>query len=116
MSVLMMPASQQPSNVQTYGGEEQHVCREAVPVLRRGNASQGRALEMLGHSVEYLVDSRLFALSDDAAQSDGEAVQILMRLSRAVFAECPEVISLRRRLRLWLVDRLAHSLEVSDAR
>ena len=70
-------------------------------VRRRGNMVQGKALEMLGHSVEYLVDSRLFAKDEAEAQNDREAVQILMRCSRAVFAECPEVISVKRRLVRW---------------
>ncbi len=70
-------------------------------VRRRGNMEQGKALELLGHSVEYLVDSRLFTKDEVEARNDREAVQILMRLSRAVFAECPEVISVRRRLTRW---------------
>ncbi len=64
---------------------------------------QGRALEMLGHAVEYLVDSRMFG--DEAGfRSEGEAVQILMRMSRAVFAECPEVVPLRERVARWFAD------------
>ena len=82
---------------------------------RRASPSQGRALEALGHAVEYLVDSRLFTLDESAAASDAAAAQLLMRASRAVFAECPEVISLQRRLRLWLVDRLTPQLEAHDA-
>ena len=83
---------------------------------RRASPSQGRALEALGHAVEYLVDSRLFTLDEAAAASDAAAAQLLMRLSRAVFAECPEVITLQRRLRLWLVERLSPPLETHDAR
>jgi hypothetical protein len=30
------------------------------PIRRRGSLEQGRALETLGHAVEYLIDSRLF--------------------------------------------------------
>ena len=74
---------------------------------RRGTPAQGRALEALGHAVEYLVDSRLFVLDQDSLRSDDEAVQIMMRMSRAVFAECPEVVSLRRKVRMWIVDRMA---------
>ena len=71
-------------------------------VRRRGSLQQGFALETLGHAVEYLVDSRLFAQSEADARSDQEAIQLLMRMSRAVFAECPEVLPLRRRLGLWI--------------
>lgn len=85
-------------------------------VVRRGTAEQGRALEALGHAVEYLVDSRLFTLDQAAVRSDDEAVQIMMRLSRAVFAECPEVVSVRRKLRMWLVERLAGAPSLDEAR
>jgi hypothetical protein len=63
-------------------------------VRRRGNSEQGRALEILGHAVEYLVDSRLFLVDQTQAKAEQDAVQILMRMSRAVFLECPEVVSL----------------------
>jgi hypothetical protein len=68
-------------------------------VRRRGTQSQGQALELLGHSIEYLVDSRFFTKDRQEAKNDSEAVQILMRMSRAVFEECAEVISLERRLK-----------------
>jgi hypothetical protein len=76
------------------------------PIRRRGSLEQGRALEALGHSVEYLIDSRLFDLGDHNHCNEQEAIQILMRMSRAVFAECPEVITLRRRLGRWVSERL----------
>ncbi len=71
-------------------------------VRRRGSLQQGFALETLGHAVEYLVDSRLFAQNDADAQSDQEAIQLLMRMSRAVFSECPELLPLRHRLGRWI--------------
>lgn len=80
--------------------------RSLARVRRRGSVDQGRALESLGHAVEYLVDSRLFQTGDVNQRSEQEAVQILMRMSRAVFAECPEVISIQTRLRRWLKGRL----------
>ncbi|ADW69235.1 hypothetical protein [Granulicella tundricola] len=70
--------------------------------MRRGNMEQGRALEMLGHAVEYLVDSRLFGVDERTVKSNQEAVQILMRLSRAVFSECPEVVPVGRKFNLWM--------------
>ena len=54
---------------------------------RRPNQQQGRALEMLGHAIEYLIDSRLYMVPD-WHEREQEAVQILMSRSRAVFAEC----------------------------
>ena len=74
---------------------------------RRGTLEPGRALEALGHAVEHLADSRFFQGDDHNRQDEQEAVQILMRLSRAVFVECADVLSLRLRIRRWLNDRLA---------
>ena len=71
-------------------------------VRRRGNPEQGRALETLGHAVEYLTDSQLFLTEEAGVQHSREAIQILMRCSRAVFLECPEVVPVRRRVSLWV--------------
>jgi len=90
--------------------------RRGETIRRRGSILQGRALETLGHAVEYLVDSRLFQVEDDNQRAEQEAVQILMRASRAVFAECAEVVSLRTRLRRWLQERLEQEPEVTPNR
>jgi hypothetical protein len=89
-------------------------CRSRQPTRRRGTLEQGRALEALGHAVEYLVDSRLFHAGELNPVDEHEAVQILMRLSRAVFAECPEVVSLRRRMRQWVAQRFAGDAGVAQ--
>lgn len=70
-------------------------------VRRRGSAEQGRALERLGHAVEYLVDSGMFLRDERNQRDEDAAIQILMRLSRAVFAGCPEVVPVRKRLGNW---------------
>ncbi len=69
--------------------------------LRRGNIQQGKALEVLGHALEYLVDFRMFRVEESTSPADAEAIKILAGLSRAIFAECREVKPLRRRLRDW---------------
>ncbi len=76
------------------------VRRPNAVVRRRGNPQQGHALEALGHAIEYLTDTRMFSIGDTAerARSESEAVQILMRASRAVFEECAEVVPLRARI------------------
>lgn len=79
---------------------------QPISVRRRANAKQGRALEIIGHAIEYLVDSRLFITSGLDERGEQEAVQILMRTSRAVFAECPEIVPLRRQMRQWIAQRL----------
>jgi hypothetical protein len=63
---------------------------------------QGHALESLGHSIEYLYDSRVYRNAGELSPSDVEAVQILMRLSREVFVECREVVPARNGLKLLL--------------
>ncbi len=70
-------------------------------VRRRADRVQGRSLEILGHAIEYLVDTRMFVLEPEAAKAEREAVQILMRLSRTVFSECEEVVTLGDRLAAW---------------
>lgn len=62
-------------------------------VRRRPGKVQGRALEILAHALEYLVDT-----STERSPADQEAVQILAARSRAVFAECPEIRPLFRRI------------------
>ncbi len=57
---------------------------------RHGALAHGRALGMLGHAVEYLIDSRLFDRREHYVRDDQESIQILRRMSRAVFAECPQ--------------------------
>jgi hypothetical protein len=66
---------------------------------------QGRSLEKLGHAVEYLADSRMFLVEPSTAKAEREALQILMRASRTVFAECEEVVSLWDRVTLWWARR-----------
>ena len=74
------------------------------PVRRRSNPQQGRALEILGHAIEYLVDSRLFETWESAA--DAEAVQVLMSCSREVFAACEDVSPWHQRVQRALIKHL----------
>ena len=79
-------------------------------VRRRGSLAQGRALETIGHAVEYLMDSAIFLPGRSEVESNQAAIQILMRLSRAVFEECPEVLPVRARLRRWSQRVIARAL------
>jgi hypothetical protein len=65
-------------------------------VRRRPDMHQGRALEVLGHAIEYLVDSRMFLVK----------VQILSRCSREVFATCAEVVPVHHRFKQWAAEHL----------
>jgi hypothetical protein len=67
---------------------------------RRISPEAGRALEALGHAIEYLTDEFVHSggsLSTHNAQM--EAVQLLMAINRQVYFECPEVPSLAERWR-----------------
>ncbi|MDP9039771.1 MAG: hypothetical protein M3O02_10945 [Acidobacteriota bacterium] len=70
---------------------------------RRATPLQGRALEMLGHAIEYLADSELHngecLYSRDVAQAAG----ILAEQSRRVFAGCEEIVPLSARVRECLI-------------
>ncbi len=70
----------------------------------RQSPEQGRALEVLGHAVEYLVDSRLFDQWQSPA--DAEAVHLLMSCSRAVFAGDGNVKPWHQRVQHGLLKRL----------
>jgi len=77
--------------------------KSKIHVIRRQpSMQQGQALLSLGHAIEYLIDSRLHRSDEAQAKSDTEASQILMRLSREVFAECREIVPIRRMLQRWL--------------
>ena len=94
------------NNVVPISPRSARLCLQLAPpaenrvLRRRASFDQGRALETLGHAVEYLVDSGLFLTQDDGhtAKARQEAIQILMRMSRLVFSECREVVSLWERL------------------
>lgn len=115
MSTAAMPGPYSPESFSSKEfGETTRVALQRVErsryLRRRGSAEQGRALEQLGHAVEYLVDSGMFLRDERNQRDEDAAIQILMRLSRAVFAECPEVVPVGRRLGNWakrVVMRLA---------
>jgi hypothetical protein len=74
------------------------------PPVRRPTPTQGRALEILGHAIEYLVDSRL-ARGGEISQ-EHEAIQLLSRVNREIFAACPEILPVSARVKRWLAGRL----------
>lgn len=65
---------------------------------RRIGASAGRALEILGHSIEYLIDESARDGSLAAHGGNTEAIQLLMRLNREIYFACPEIPSFGERL------------------
>ena len=60
----------------------------------------GRALEILGHAIEYLTDEWVHEGGPLSAGNDRiMAVQLLMGLNRQVYFECPEEVTFSDRLR-----------------
>jgi hypothetical protein len=74
------------------------VSAPAVPAVRihsnrrRITPQAGRALEILGHAIEYLTDEFVHqGLEPSAGEAQLQAVQMLMALNRQIYFECPEV-------------------------
>jgi hypothetical protein len=82
-------------------------------VLRRPDMQQGRALEMLGHAIEYLVDSRMFLVNEPHTPAEADAVQLLSRCSREVFATCEEIVPVHHRFKRWASERFRPDLRRS---
>jgi hypothetical protein len=81
---------------------QQQFKRPAEP--RRPSPTQGRALEILNHAIEYLVDSRLDETWDTPA--DAKAVHMLMACSRVVFMDCEVILNWQQRLQRTALRRL----------
>lgn len=59
-----------------------------------------RSLRLLNHAIEYLADEFLRDSTRPTADNERlQAVQLLMALSREIYAECPEVPTLAERCR-----------------
>jgi hypothetical protein len=69
----------------------------------------GRALEILGHGIEYLADEYALSTAQMGTLSSGdprvEAIQMLMALNRQVYYACPEIEPLLRRIARKLLPR-----------
>ena len=77
-------------------------------VRRKISPEAGRALEILGHAIEYLTDEFVHAGgSFSAHDAQVEAVQLLMALNREVYLNCPQVPSFADRFRTLLRLRTA---------
>lgn len=75
---------------------------------RRITPLAGRALEILGHSIEYLTDEYVHRgglLS--APDSQLEAIQLLMAVNRQIYYECPVAPTLGERCQVLLGFRVS---------
>ena len=76
---------------------------------RRITPDAGRALEILGHAIEYLTDEYVKETKEiSAADPQVSAIRLLMSLNRQVYFECPVVPTLRERVRAWRQGRNLH--------
>jgi hypothetical protein len=104
------PAANDGTEVQATAG----ILRSNTLRRRRISHEAGRALEILGHAIDYLIDENVYA-ADSRTISIGqlgrmgqtEAVQLLMQINRQIYFECPEVPSMRERWRSLLGLRTA---------
>jgi hypothetical protein len=71
--------------------------------VRRMSREDGRAIEMLGHAIDYLADE--FALECVSVRERGKtgpnarvaAIELLMASNREIYLSCPEVPSFSER-------------------
>ena len=78
------------------------------PVVRRHlSRENGRALEILGHAIEYLADEYAADLQSKGPLGNAdprvEAIQVLKALNRAIYYSAAEVQPAARRIRRWFV-------------
>ena len=70
---------------------------------RRISPQAGRALEILGHAIDYLSDEYVHSGGSVAAHdAQVEAVQLLMAANRQIYFNCPLVPTLAERCRTLL--------------
>ena len=68
-------------------------------VRRRIDPQAGRALEILGHAIDYLADEYIYRGGTfRAGDPELEAMQLLMAANRAIYFQCPVVPSLGERV------------------
>jgi hypothetical protein len=80
--------------------EREQLSRQGTRRRRHIGRDAGRALEILGHAIEYLADEYVHTgRSFRASDPEVEAIQLLMKLNRQVYFACPEVPTLAERLR-----------------
>lgn len=94
----------------TVVGSDAAPAREVVGQRRRRKMSPetGRAIEMLGHAIDYLADELALecATGEVRVRSGAHprvvAIEMLKARNREVYLSCPEAPSLGERLNHWL--------------
>jgi hypothetical protein len=83
--------------------------RERGP-RRQITREKGQAIEKLAHAIEYLCDEAVHSGAGTflfPGDPQLESVQLLMSLQRAVYSECPPVVSMWTRIRTFMIHALA---------
>ena len=80
----------------------------ATPFVRRQlSRESSRALEILGHAIEYLADEYAVDTAPKGALGSAdprvEAIQVLKALNRSIYFSAHEVEPVFRRIRRWLL-------------
>jgi hypothetical protein len=78
--------------------------RAAHTLRRRITPEAGRALEMLGHAIEYLADEfalecRTRGVAQARKHGSVQAIELMMEKNREVYFACPVVPTMLERLR-----------------
>jgi hypothetical protein len=103
-------ASQQPQG--EMGSRPMGLVSSPAPMVRRQlTRESSRALEILGHAIEYLADEYAVDTADKgplgSADPRVEAIQVLKALNRAIYYSGVEVQPVFRRWRKWFSGLLA---------
>ncbi|HMH15823.1 MAG TPA: hypothetical protein VK578_22175 [Edaphobacter sp.] len=77
-----------------------------LPVRRRANVNQARAIEKLGRAVDHLIYSRMFLTDPVVIKAETDAIHILMVSRRRVFEECETVAQGSRQMKQWIMERV----------
>jgi hypothetical protein len=71
---------------------------------RRISPQAGRALEILGHAIEYLTDQYVNEIKSlSASDPEVSAIRLLMSLNREIYLECPIAPTASERIRMFLL-------------
>jgi hypothetical protein len=97
-----------PERGQAFGLNKRGPSGDPRPFVRRAlTPLDGRALEILGHAIEYLADEYSMDVEHKGPLGSGdpriEAIQILKALNRAVYYSGAEVLPPFRRIRRWVL-------------
>ena len=85
----------------------------AKPRCRAVSREAGRAIEMLGHAIEYLSDEFALECMETGAKGSARvhpivaAIELMKQRNREIYMSCPEVPTFGERLRAML--RLGHA-------